>query len=174
MGIVGMKVYLRGQAARNGMLYEIYFDSLGRFRKNKKTHQLDSVFLLEESEKYRSSFEFIRQSLLPYQKQLFYIPGIGRDVIVDINLSKITDEECKVLGILVDGQDVFYASDGETLVANIELPFRGSETLAQFEQELLDQMAMPKRRLHITYSQVVTPEIYLKVPHTYIIQRFSV
>jgi hypothetical protein len=66
----------------NGMLYEVYFDSSGRFRQKKKTDHLDSLLTLEEDEYFNLSFEFIKQALLPHQKQLFYMPGNKRPVLI--------------------------------------------------------------------------------------------
>jgi hypothetical protein len=157
----------------SGSLYEIYFDSHDRFRERKKTEKLDDTFLLEDAKEFCRSFDFIAQSLIPYQKQLFYVPGTKRDVLVDVVNTRPSKEKSKVLSILFDGQDVFYAADGETLIANTKTKFHLAHTVAEFEEELLDQMATPRRRLHVTYSENTGKETSIVVPCSYRIQRLS-
>lgn len=60
----------------NGILYEIYFDSKGRFRGNNiKSRCLDFVCKLEVNMVYQKSFEFIHNQLQPFKELLFYIPS---------------------------------------------------------------------------------------------------
>lgn len=60
----------------NGILYEIYFDSKGRFRGNNvKSRCLDFVCKLEVNIVYQKSFDFISDQLQPFKEHLFYIPS---------------------------------------------------------------------------------------------------
>lgn len=60
----------------NGILFEIYFNSKGQFRQTKfKSELIDYIFQLDTNEQYKSSFEFIRKQLIPFQEYLFYIPS---------------------------------------------------------------------------------------------------
>jgi len=159
----------------NGILYEIYFDSHGRFRAKKKTEKMDDVFSLEESPPFTKSFDFIRQVLMQYEKHLFYMPGSARDVLVDIVNTEGTDEKSTVESISVEGQDVFYTSDGETLVTNAdeEDEFYYTQHVAQFESGLAYAMVTPTRRLKLTYTHTPSPGSSLVVPYDYRIQKAS-
>lgn len=60
----------------NGILFEIYFNSKGRFRGNSiKSKCLDLVCKLEGNKTYEKSFEFISSHLQPFKEHLFYIPS---------------------------------------------------------------------------------------------------
>jgi hypothetical protein len=156
----------------NGMLYEIYFDSEDRFRESKKVGKLEEVFALEESEQFAGSY-FIRQALLPYQKQLFYVPRTCRDVIADVNLAAAENNNSAVKHIFVEGQDVFYANDGRTLVCNSKPEFLMSKTLEEFESELRAEMTAPRRRLRVIYSTHLPNEAVLILPFDFNILRLS-
>ena len=150
----------------NGMLYEIYFDSSDRFRDNKKVGQMEKVFALEGDERFRLSFQFIQQSLRPYYKQLFYIPGTERPVMVDVVVAFNTENELEVKRIVYDSQDVFYASDGVTLVNNhgFTTPYMDELSAAEYEIKLASQMAVPRNRLNTTFSDTRAKDHTLFVP----------
>ena len=158
----------------NGILFEIYFDSHGRFRTKKKTDKLDDVFALEESPQFAKSFDFIRQMLMQYEKHVFYIPGRARDVLVDITNTDEADNKSTLQSISIEGQDVFYDADGETLASNADIQFYYSQTVAQFESGLASVMATPTRRLKLTYAHTPSPSAVLVVPYDYRIQKISV
>lgn len=80
----------------NGILFEMYFNSLGEFRfDNFKKRHFEKIFSLRKNPKYKKSFEFIQKVLEPYRNHLFYIP-YEQDNYIDVNiLSKelIVDDE---------------------------------------------------------------------------------
>lgn len=60
----------------NGILFEMYFNHEGKFRNGEfKSEMVNSVMVLEGNEKYRKSFEFIQEQLLPLRDFLRYIPN---------------------------------------------------------------------------------------------------
>jgi hypothetical protein len=156
------------------MLYEIYFDSSDRFRKDKKTRKLANVFALEGDERFHPSFQFIQQSLRQYQKDLFHIPGSERSVVVDIVVAP-RDDKFEVVQIIYDSQDILYASDGVTLINNYGFgsnPFQ-EVLVTDFEPELASHMVVPCNRLIITYSDSRAKNSSLLIPHFYKVQRLS-
>jgi len=156
----------------NGMLYEVYFDSSDRFReRKKKTGKWDALLGLEGAPCFSLSFDFIRQALMPHEKQLFYAPGGKRRVLVDVEVVSVEGGKRSVGRILVEGQDVFYTSDGKTLVANVKSPDLHPRSLSEFEESLLEEMAVPKHRAVITYSPEVLEGASLSVPGDYRILR---
>lgn len=70
----------------NGMLFEIYFDSYGEFRKgNFKLSYFEKIIALRKNKKFDSSFKFIQGALQPFREHLYYIPSHENN-IVDIDV----------------------------------------------------------------------------------------
>jgi len=158
----------------NGMLYEIYFDSNDRFRERKKTVKLDAVFLLEEDEYFSTSFAFIQQALIPYQKQLFYIPGSGRDVQVDIILSKKESDNKAVTRLIFEGQDILYSNDGVTLIEYDDDNFLNARSDTHLKDILVSGLVVPRRRLVANFSEELPSYKSLLIPFNYKIQRYAI
>lgn len=78
----------------NGILFEMYFNSFGEFRKEKfKKDYFENIFTLRKDQKYSKAFEFIHKVLLPYKDYLFYIPNVGKEENIDINISAILKKD---------------------------------------------------------------------------------
>ncbi|MDK9707659.1 MAG: caspase family protein [Desulforhopalus sp.] len=70
----------------NGILYEIYFDNNGDFRKGKfKTNCIDKVFALRHRSNFEQSFKFIDKALAPYRSEIYYVPGKA-DSTIDVDV----------------------------------------------------------------------------------------
>lgn len=70
----------------NGILFEIYFDPHGEFRKDRtKKHFFDTIIELRKKEMFKNSFEFINNLLLNSDYRLLYIPK-SQDEIMDIDI----------------------------------------------------------------------------------------
>jgi uncharacterized caspase-like protein len=70
--------YFKGEQNHilNGILFEIYFNSKGQFRyKDFKNELIDEVFKLQSNLKFKSSFDFIVEQLLPFKDFIFYLPS---------------------------------------------------------------------------------------------------
>ncbi len=60
----------------NGMLFEVYFNSEGKFREyNFKDKYLDELFSLQKNPDFNKSFEFIAKQLEHFKPYLFYTPA---------------------------------------------------------------------------------------------------
>ena len=69
----------------NGILYEMYFNSLGEFRyKNLKCRNNQMIFGLIDDQAFSSSFQFINIQLQPFTNFLFYVPLVEQEIIVNI------------------------------------------------------------------------------------------
>ena len=110
---------------------------------------------------------------MQYEKYLFFLPGIARDVLVDIANTEAVGKKSSIESISVEGQDVFYAHNGETLVSNAEIGFCFAQTVGQFEDCLASNMVIPIRHLKLTYSFTPEPDWSMVVPHYYRIQRVT-
>ncbi len=70
----------------NGILFEIYFNSYGEFRKEKtKKHFIEKILALRKIESLKSSFDFISKLLENNGYGLIYLPK-DKDEYIDINI----------------------------------------------------------------------------------------
>ncbi|MBS9767560.1 MAG: caspase family protein [Flavobacteriaceae bacterium] len=73
----------------NGILFEIYFNSYGEFRGQKrKNHHIEKILELRNFKSYSKSFEFIRELLLKKDYDLIYIPD-DQNTLIDIDVQAI-------------------------------------------------------------------------------------
>lgn len=150
----------------NGILFEMYFSSEGRFRGERlKTGCLDAICKLEDNQKYRTSFDFIHKQLTPFRDNLYYIPSSNpQSVPVECI---IAEEEVLILGqprkhtilkrVMVKGEVVYDCTgrELEMMLSSInkeDLP----EHLSRF-------LSIPARRLSIITNDDV-PE-HLRIPY---------
>ncbi|MBP1168017.1 hypothetical protein JOE44_004901 [Chryseobacterium sp. PvR013] len=69
----------------NGILFEIYFDSNGNFRKDKKNRLFEEIFRLRKKSQFIKSFDFIGTLLAAQNNNIIYIPS-ATDVIHDVDV----------------------------------------------------------------------------------------
>lgn len=150
----------------NGMLFEMYFNSEGRFRGDRlKTRCLDAVCKLEDNKKYKASFEFINKQLAPFRDSLYYIPSTNtQSVPVEC---VIAEDEVMVLGkqrkhailkrVLVKGKMVYdcNGSDMEMMLTSINKD--------DFPEHISRFLSIPLRRLNII-TNVDVPD-HFRIPY---------
>lgn len=75
----------------NGILFEIYFNSMGDFRYTAlKKKALPKIYTLRRIDKFKKSFAFINTVLTPYKEHLYYIPD---DIITSIDIDVSIDKD---------------------------------------------------------------------------------
>lgn len=85
----------------NGILFEIYFDSFGQFRRDKlKTHCFEQVMALRSNSSFAKSFEFIRNGLSPYKDALPWTPGTA-ERFIDVDVLATSEKYKNIL----DGEE---------------------------------------------------------------------
>ena len=70
----------------SGALFEVYFDSQGKFRENPKSSQIDPLFKVASNEQYKLATEFIGKMLEPFESRLIVIPGNTEEIKLNIQL----------------------------------------------------------------------------------------
>ena len=138
----------------NGILFEIYFNSKGQFRmKNFKNELIDEIFLLEENEKYRTSFDFILKQLTPFRQFLFYLPenppkALAIEIQFKEEKEKIFDDKeivfHRLISIKHEGNELLKPSenDFDTISVNKE----------QFFEKLKKELCVPSYRLRVSMN----------------------
>jgi hypothetical protein len=81
----------------NGILFEIYFDSYGQFRRHIKNQSFEEVMALRSHPSFVKSFEFIRNALSPHADILHWIPGTT-DSIIDVDVRATAEKITRRFG----------------------------------------------------------------------------
>ena len=135
----------------NGILFEIYFDSSGYFRNSPKTQMIDDVFRVEESEIFKNSFRFAQQALIPYLKNLFYIPSSARGISFDVVCGEHEQDMKAVEAVFFEGDNVLYNSDGERYFDPSDDDFLAERTREDIKDSLSQASAVPSYRLKVSF-----------------------
>ena len=147
----------------NGILFEIYFNSQGMFRRNMiKSGMLDKVCALESMKEYADSFDFIKEQLLPFRDFLYYIPSTNpKSLPVE---ALIEDVEYEGIGgrkkiaptltkLCINGRDILAEEDEDIM--------RRTLNFEDLEKRLAVELAVPKARLTLSVNRKVEQ---VKVP----------
>ena len=136
----------------NGILFEIYFDSKGKFRginKLKDLH-LEEVTKVFNIELYVKSIIFIEKLLQPYLNELFFVPSVSPkpihfDLFLDEKPGKrVTEYEVKSIrydgkAVLLPDSDIYFAD--ESLFEPM--------LFTKFKQKMENLTSTPKKYLKI-------------------------
>lgn len=157
----------------NGILYEIYFDSQGRKRETGKTEMIDAAMSIADDEHFSTSFQFIRNALRPYFKELFYIPGTSKDIYIDVATIPVEDGKRAISGVFFEGDNILYEESGESYFDPNEDDFLISRNIDQVNEMLSQWLITPSFQMRINYVDFDNQGSQLLVPFRMKIQRFS-
>lgn len=132
----------------NGILFEIFFDSNGGFRRSMKDRYFNESFNLQRFGQLAPSFTFITDALQPFANR-FHVapPGRGHPVAIDLQL---LDEPPGALDqVVLGGINLLRAEDEDYL--NGEKVYRAIAR-TDFEDQLYRQLLIPRRDLTLTYG----------------------
>lgn len=138
------------KALLDGILFEIFFDSMGRLRELPKARCFKQAFELQQYVELSDSFKFIAECLLTYGNRFYAIPGKDHSVAVDV-VTRKKDANAHVLkGIFLAGVGILRSEQDED-------EDEGSShyeklSLDQFESRLSKEMLVPLHLLRVTYS----------------------
>ena len=152
----------------NGILFEIYFDSNGRFRQgmNFKSTYINEICKLEEDKRFESSFEFIYNQLLPFRSFLLYIPSkkpVNLPVELQFEKDKRKENDIettvfKLNSILYQGTNLLQIEEEETFYKSCDYD--------KLKEELSLKLCVPKTRLTLSTNFNVDNEVIRK-PYYY-------
>jgi hypothetical protein len=133
----------------NGILFEIYFNSMGEFRGKRIKHKkFDVIMSLRRKPIFAKSFEFIGTALLPYEKDLYFIP-LYKDKVIDVDISATRNRKGEVGSINYESLINLVAVNGDDIKDQI-IPFytyRSDEL--QFVSDLAVCLSAPKELIHL-------------------------
>jgi len=147
----------------NGMLFEIFFDSAGRIRKDFKSTYFNTLFNLSLLPEFFNSFSYISESLVDFQNLFHSIPGKKRDVHLSIRCDStgINANVFYIREIHLDGANILMVSPSPSFrESNSETDWEG------FINHISEEMMIPRIRLLIDEApQLMTADvIYYPTP----------
>ncbi|WGQ08949.1 caspase family protein [Pedobacter gandavensis] len=151
----------------NGLLFEIYFNGKGHFRKNRlKSRFMKEVLDLDNDVRFKVSFQMINEQLAPFKDRLLYIPGV--DILklpVDLTIDRQSKEGQKILAINVNGKNITNLNIDE------EYP---SSTMSKkkFLDKLSDELMVPINK--ITLNPPLEEGRSVVVPFSYDTHRMTI
>ncbi len=133
----------------NGILYEIYFDAHGEFRKEKtKKHYFSEIMVLRRLPVFEKSFEFIRHLLIATEYPFIYIPK-KEDEIFDVDIvatpQKLNNYGKEVI-FQVISKIIWNSIDLTDAISKYYLYGKDSEDLKQI---ISDFLSVPEKQLQI-------------------------
>jgi hypothetical protein len=138
----------------NGVLFEIYFDSEGRFRdEGLKTAFFDEINGLSKNKDYSLSFTFINEQLQSFRDELFFIPSpevepLNFDMVVE-KLEKDKLIEYKVVDIRYEGIDILRKSENSWFARGDNEIYYEPYTYSRLKEKISAELGVPKNLLTI-------------------------
>ena len=145
------------KAILDGILFEIFFDPQGEPRKRPKINFFSEAFDLEQYPEFKDSFDFIAGALANQASRMFAIPGKGQTVTADVQLG----DGNVIEGVFVGGKNYLSEEDDPLELGKDEGIFYQTLTRDGFENELSQQMLVPRRLLKVIYSKPVGSKVKL-------------
>lgn len=148
----GLKPVQR-KALIDGMLFEIFFDSNARLRKEFKMRKFQEIFFLKQHARLGSSFKFIAECLLPDIRRFYTLPGKSHAVVVDVVTEKDKKEGEHILkSVHYGGDNILWMEDAEYASEPGEQPKLEKLSISKFEERIAEQMVVSTQLLTIKYS----------------------
>ncbi len=157
----------------NGLLFEVYFDSTGRFRTSTKADMIDSIFQLEKSDDFKESFKFIRQALKPYFKNLFYMPSSARSISIDVSCIDIEKDNKAIDGVFFEADNVLYDATGNEYFDPKKDVCIRKITKKELNEELSSALITPSFRLRVNFINLEDERETLLAPYRMNIKRLA-
>lgn len=143
----------RRKALLDGMLFEVFFDSEARLRKEFKMRKFQELFRLQQHKRLKSSFDFIAECLLPDIGRFYVVPGKNHATVVDVVTKADAKAGSHVLkSVHCGGDSILWMEDADYAPEPGEQPMLEKLTLAKFEERIAEQMVVPVQLLTIKYS----------------------
>lgn len=160
----------------NGILFEIYFNSEGKFRgKRLKKAFMDEVFMLQDNPNFEKSFNFIHDQLLPFAEDLLYIPSTNKESFsVDIVLEKDQHDntiEYEVKEIKHEGIELLNkAEDSWFSGSNGEIYYEPYK-FSKLKDKIASELGVPNQLLNINTNYPLEDNSKLLYPFGYEIKK---
>jgi len=156
----------------NGIAYEIFFDSLGRFRGDGiKDWYLESIYAVLEMKEFKASLMFIVEMLKPSHEMFFYIPTINKaDVSIDLRFSKAIGKRFNLQNIKYKGRDILFKNDTDYWGVKEQTSY-DDMNYEELKKRIAYLMHVPLKKLNIKTTIPITLETVIGFPAGYRIKK---
>lgn len=154
----------KSRALLDGMLFEIFFDSKGELREAIKANMFDDVFELQKFRQFKTSFDFIAETLIGAHGDFYVVPGKGHTLSVSV----VTEKEKRgrrITGVFIDTVNVFTLRDAEYAEDEDGPTLTRGVTRENFEEELAKELVVPRRLLQVRYTPPLQSGEMLRHPY---------
>lgn len=153
----------------NGLLFEIYFDSEGKFRIDKfKSKLIGDVLDTFQTKYFLPSINFIREQLLPYSDDLFVIPNVPIETIsFNLVFEKNNEKSIRLTEIQFEGRNILKVDK-----KNDYKEYYMSEYYDDFCKGLAIQLAIPIKQVTFTNNYGLTDENKIAKPFKFAIKKY--
>jgi hypothetical protein len=158
------------KAILDGMLFEIFFDSDAKLRHQIKGKYFNELFELEKNASMRGSFDFISEALVASRGEFYALPGRGHELAVTVG-TKQSGDQYRVVSVYIDGGEVFHADDEEYADDDLDARMYSSRPVARFEEQLSEELLVPRRLLQVAYTPRLPKSPKLMVPYGYTVRK---
>ena len=154
----------------NGVLFEIYFNSEGKFReKDFKTGYIDEIFKLQTNKDFKPSFDFINNQLQPFRDYLFYIPSSSPiSLPIEIVFEEFEWEFLSEKKLDYKVKSIKYK------ITEILEPYDNSHwymSYKDFKEKLSNQLAVPSSLLTISRNFNLSESTSIFIPNNFKISK---
>lgn len=137
----------------NGILFEIYFDSEGKFRtKDFKNKFIDNIFDLQSEPEFEKAFIFIENQLQFFRDYLYYVPSSRpRALPIELQFKK---RKSKDEGTMYDITSIKH-EEGELLHYGIHDEFYQTSRYTAFLEKLSKLLTVPTKLLRVSSNLIL-------------------
>lgn len=163
-----------------GIVFEIYFDSLGEFRSRAKDAYLDEVLFVLTDSAYAQVRDFIREKLQPFNNSLLFLPGdnskfllriVTRDLDEANALLDINRDRC-LESVTLDGIEMLVK--GQPEAGNTGGFFHRLYTVDDVVQMISSALLIPKMAIEREFAPGVRPDARYVLPEGYVLRPTNV
>lgn len=151
------------KALLDGMLFEVFFNPQAKLRSKIKANLFNELFELRRHAALQDSFEFLAETLVISRGEFYALPGRGHELAVTIATKKVKDAY-RVDAVYVDGADVLRPEGEEWATDDEEGKIYFRRTAADLEEQLSQELVVPRQSLKVTYTPPEAAMSELKVP----------
>jgi hypothetical protein len=157
----------------NGILFEMYFDSDGKFRYEKiKSNYMKEVLDALITKQFDSSLTFIQRELQPYKDSLFIIPSANIQTIsLDIITNTADDEKHIVNSIMFEGINVLQKEEEEEDYFSTGAQSYQSMTYGRLKEKMANATNVPINQITFNSNESLKDDSKILYPYNYSIKR---
>jgi hypothetical protein len=149
----------------NGLIFEIYFNSLGKLRRDFKYDYIDNLIPMLIDAKYQVNGYFLKKKLDDFDFRVIYdVTGKASNVF-NVVAEKIEDAQYVVKEIKINNRNVLYNFDGSD-----EYQINSLETTMSREKiqnTIASTTGGPSSKIHIIYVGIPDDVNEIKFPYSY-------